>query len=174
MSYYNPYVQMLDQANAAPLGGAAAGFLQGGPAGAVIGGVTGMLQRRAAFGKVDDALRQLDTNPDLVDTDPYGRPVFNSAGALDATHTMNDLNGAVKRRKKGLRGLFANSDDLILNSQMSIKAGMLNNGLQDQRDLFNNQMTSYNEQQAAMAQYNQLLNQSNRLNNLYSIGTSLY
>lgn len=174
MAYFNPYVQMIDQANAAPLAGATSGFMQGGPIGAIAGGISGVMARRSAFRKANDAIQAIDPNPDLTDTDVYGRPTFNSSAAIEATQTMNQLGSASKRKRKGLRGLFATSDDRIMGHQMDIKSRMINEGLQSGRDQFNTQMVDYNNQQLAMAQYNQLLNNQNRLNSLYNIGTSLY
>lgn len=173
MAYYNPYVSLIDQANAGPLGGAAAGFMTGGPIGAAVGGITGMLGRRRAFGQLSDSVRAIQS-PDTVDVDEYGKPVFNSASAIEATQTMNELNSASRRKRRGLRGLFASNDDRILAHGMSMKANMINNGLQSERDSFNSQMMDYNNQQMALQQYNQLLNNQNRFNNLYNIGTSLY
>jgi len=174
MAYFNPYTQLIDQADMSPLGGAAAGFLQGGPVGAAIGGISGMLNSRRAFRQADEAVRTVDENPDLVGVDIYGKPTFNSAGAVEATQSMNELSSASRKRRRGLRGLFGSHDSHKLAGDMQIKAHNIAQGLQSQRDMFNSQTMDYNNQQAAMAQYNQLLNNQNRMNNLYNIGTSLY
>ena len=173
MAYFNPYVQMLDQANAAPVAGFASGFMQGGPVGGIIGGISGVIKRRNAYRQADEALDALEPDS-LVDTDIYGRPVFNSAEALQQTANINDLNRAAGRKRRGLRKLFRSNDDVILGAKMDMKSQALQTGLQDERNKFNSQMEDYNAQQLAMSQYNQMLNNTNRLNNLYNIGTSLY
>lgn len=173
MAYYNPYTQLIDQAKAAPIAGVASGFATGGPIGAVIGGITGLINRRRGYQQADQMVGALES-PDLVDTDVYGRPTFNSAAALQTTQDITGLQNAVKKGKRGFRKLFRSQDDIMLAHKMGMQSENLQQGLQAGRNQFNTQMMDFNNRQSAMTQYNQLLNNQNRLNSLYSIGTSLY
>ena len=162
--------------NFAPLSGAAQGFLTGGPIGAAVGAIGGMLQRRESFRKAQDNLNAIPDNIDASTIDPAtGRPVFNSRAAIEGTATMDNINSALRKKRKGFfRRAFASNDDKILQHQMGLKIGRLDQSLESERQDFNTNMQDFNAQQLAMTRYNKLRNNQDRLNNLYSIGTSLY
>lgn len=166
----NPYD--FNTNSAAPLVGAAQGFATGGPVGAVIGGVAGVINRRESYKQASNNVKNINGSVDLSGVDPItGKPTFNSGAAIEATTTIDSLNNSNKKRRKGL---FRTGDDLALAHGMQLKANELSGGLQTGRDEFNSSMRNYNAQQQAMTQYNQLLNNQNRLRSLYSIGTQLY
>lgn len=168
----NPYDFSVN--NAAPFTGAAQGFATGGPVGAAIGAVAGVINRRESFKRADQNLERIDPNADLVDYGVDGAPTFNSQAAVNASQDMNMLYKASRKRRKGLGRLFAGHDDRVLSAKLGMKAGMIDQNLQAGRQQFNQEKMAFNDQQLAMTQYNQLMNNQNRMRNLYSIGTSLY
>lgn len=178
MAYFNPY-DIPSQTRFSPISMAASGASIGnsivpgigGVIGAGAGAITGYLAREHAYNQASNSLND-EHLQDIIDIDIYGKPTFNSSAALAANQSIDTLISSGKRDKRFR--LFGSAARRKFGKNEETTAGRFTNELQSSRDQFNNQMMNYNNQQAAMAQYNQLLNNQSRLNNLYSIGTSLY
>jgi hypothetical protein len=153
--------------------GSAQGLASGGVIGAIIGGVTSQI---GTFSKVNKNLNKLDTNVNATDIDPItGRPVYRSQAAINANSTYNDL-------EKGKKAIDRSFDPMTQTAgwftgtrkKIKRKQRELNQGLMAANQNYNDKAVLANQQQMAQDQYSQLMNNQSRMQNLYSIGTSLY
>jgi len=190
MAYFNPYEQFgggaaagygagqtfgnpggrFEMSNANVFGAVGTGALQGaavgGPVGAAIGGVVGGV---TSVFKQDRQLKESLNNVDTefnVQHDIYGRPIFNGQEMSTGLHNLSEIGKAVR---PGAKSMLPRR-----RRQMEKKFNDLSQGIQANQDAFNNQTKVFNEQQAAMNQFRRLSDNTNRIRNLYSIGTSLY
>jgi hypothetical protein len=153
--------------------GSAQGFASGGAVGAIIGGVTAQF---GTFNKVHQNLNKLDTGVNVSAIDPItGRPVYQGSGAVGAKQTM----GALNQGQKAINKSYDPATHVIskvfgTGRKLRRKRSELEQNLRSGQQQFNAQTEQFNAQQAATTQYNGLLNNQNRLKNLYSIGTNLY
>lgn len=149
------------------------GFASGGPIGAIAGGAIAQL---GTFNRVHSNLDRLDRSvAGTQGVDAYGRPIYNSSGvanqyrnlaalkkgAYRTTHTLDPGQPTIALIRGTRRKLRKAARDVQTN------IGYAN---QD----YTNKTNAYNQQEMAMNQYNQMLNNRNRLNTLYNIGTQLY
>lgn len=149
------------------------GFATAGPFGAIIGGAVAQLN---TFNNVHKNLDALDRSVGGVNGyDAYGRPIYNSGaiankfdtlkalkrGAYRTTHTLDPGQPTIALIRGTRRKLRKAAADVTKNIQFA------------QQD-FTNKANQYNAQELAMAQYNQSLNNRNRINTLYNIGQQLY
>jgi hypothetical protein len=149
------------------------GFASAGPFGAIIGGAIAQL---GTFNKVHNNLGKLDRSvAGTQGVDAYGRPIYNAGGIANQYKNLNAL-------KKGAYRTTHTVDPgqptiaLIRGTRRKLRKAardvQTNIGYANQD--YTNKTNAYNQQEMAMNQYNQLLNNRNRMNTLYNIGTQLY
>lgn len=148
--------------NHSALQGAAQGFASGGVYGALAGAIAAPISQVI---KSHRNLDNLDTSVGSIERDQFGQPIYNSRAVADAAAKLPELNKTAKWDSTNILGL---------GGKAKRKRSKLRQGIADVQGDFNQQAVDFNSQQAAMNQYSRIMDNTNRMRNLYSIGTSLY
>lgn len=153
--------------------GSGQGLLQGGVIGAIAGGIAGQV---GTWKNAIQNVKNVNTGVNVAGVDPVtGRPLYNGQNVIDANKTMGALDKGAKKAEKSYDPLnFVINGFSGLSRKARGKRAQLGRSIQVGKDDYNRKAETFNQQELAMAQYNEMVNNQSRLRNLYSIGTKLY
>jgi hypothetical protein len=136
--------------------GAAGGFATGGPVGMGVGAGTALAGQVSG---VRNAIDNTQTQFDGTNYDGYGRPVYNGSAISQGINSINELE---QGRKSAMTWI-----DPSARFVFDRKANQVRQGMRSAQNQYNEADRSYRGQMNVREDYNQRLNSSNRLWNLY-------
>lgn len=140
--------------------GAAKGGAMGGPVGALAGGIVGALTSSVMQPiNINKTIKSRNTSFNNTSYDAYGRPVYQGGDQINqGIEDIANLNKTMKWDSDNILGL---------NRKARKKRNAIMRNMEQSQQSYNNADISYRNQMNAQEDYNQRLNNNNRLYNLY-------